>query len=96
MKPPLTPAFDPDAHPIKLRCAGKEVFGFFYPADGTVELVCRATACKRRGITRHLFNPATGLVVDIDDTRSDTRAGRRPAVPPTQQPPRELRGKETG
>jgi hypothetical protein len=63
--PPKQPAWDAGADPVKLRCGGKTVFGWVY-ADGTVEMVCRNRACGRPGHeTRHLFNPVTGLCVDL-------------------------------
>lgn len=63
--PSKRPAWDAGANPVKLRCSGRTVFGWVY-ADGTIELVCRNRACGRPGHeTRHLFNPETGLAVDI-------------------------------
>lgn len=64
-RPPVLPAWDPAANPVKLRCAAKRVYGFGY-ADGTVELICRERGCKRPGFeTRHLFNPINGAIVDL-------------------------------
>lgn len=54
------PAWNPKANPVKLKCAGKHIYGWAYP-DGTIEEICREKACKRPGHeTRHLFNPQTG------------------------------------
>lgn len=56
------PAYDPDANPVRIKCAGNRVFGWVYP-DGTLELVCTEKRCRREGFeTRHLINPASGLV----------------------------------
>ena len=64
-RPPKLPAFDPDANPQKIKCAGNYVFGWIYP-DGTLEFVCREKRCRRDGFeTRHLYNPENGLVFNI-------------------------------
>ena len=97
MKRPQQPAFDPGANPVKLRCAGNEVFGWLYP-DGTLEVVCRATRCKRRGIARHLFFADTDQVIDlptsvVEQHTQRIEAGRNPGRTPHHQPPRS--GEET-
>lgn len=59
--PAKRPAYDPSANPIRVRCEGNVVWGWVYP-DGTLEVPCKATACKRPGYeTRHLVNPANGV-----------------------------------
>lgn len=64
-RPEKRAAFNPKANPVKLKCHGNRVFGWVYP-DGTLELICSATMCKRAGHeVRHLFNPANGEAFDI-------------------------------
>lgn len=57
-RPEQQPAFDPGAGPVKLKCEGNVVFGWFYPEDSTIELRCSCRICRRRGFdARHLFGP---------------------------------------
>ncbi len=57
-RPEQRPAFDPKGNPVKLKCEGNVVFGWYYPADSTIELRCSCKICRRRGSeTRHLFGP---------------------------------------
>jgi hypothetical protein len=59
------PAWDASARPVKMKCPGKHVYGWVYP-DGTLELICRESKCKRPGHeTRHLFNPETGEMFSV-------------------------------
>lgn len=59
------PSYDPDANPIRIKCAGNRVYGWVYP-DGTIELVCTEAKCRRPDKeTRHLFNPTTGLIFSV-------------------------------
>lgn len=65
MARPQEPAFAPEDEPMKLKCAGKHVYGFAYK-DGTIEVRCREKLCSRPGYeTRHLFNPVSGVCVDL-------------------------------
>jgi hypothetical protein len=58
--PERKPAWNPAAHPVKLRCPDgtHRVMGWVYP-DGTIELPCRQFPRPGQE-TRHLFDPKTG------------------------------------
>jgi hypothetical protein len=78
---------------MKLRCAGKRVYGWVYP-DGTLEVICREKMCARPGHeTRHLFNPSTGFAVDLHVPIDTEQRGRASYGPSSPQAPREMRGR---